>query len=83
MDKAVFYTNRETKVLLKKIEDIMTYNLEHGNRHKAMERLRVPPLADKSHPWTSFRTGFSLGALIILVIMVVLSCEYWRVLSAC
>ncbi|XP_014087474.2 solute carrier family 53 member 1 [Bactrocera oleae] len=73
VDKAVFYTNRETKVLLKKIEDIMTYNLEHGNRHKAMERLRVPPLADKSHPWTSFRTGFSLGALIILVIMVVLS----------
>uniref|UniRef100_A0A0A1XJ32 Xenotropic and polytropic retrovirus receptor 1 n=1 Tax=Zeugodacus cucurbitae TaxID=28588 RepID=A0A0A1XJ32_ZEUCU len=73
VDKTSFHTNHQTKVLLKKIEDIMTYNLEHGDRHKAMERLRVPPLADKSHPWTSFRTGFSLGALIILGIMVVLS----------
>ncbi|XP_004520151.1 xenotropic and polytropic retrovirus receptor 1 homolog [Ceratitis capitata] len=73
VEKASFHKSHETKVLLKKIEDIMTYNLEHGNRHKAMERLRVPPLADKSHPWTSFRTGFSLGALIVLGIMVVLS----------
>ncbi|XP_054730229.1 xenotropic and polytropic retrovirus receptor 1-like [Anastrepha obliqua] len=73
VENAPFHKNRETKDLLKKIEDIMTYNLENGNRHKAMQKLRVPPLADQSHPWTSFRTGFSLGALIILGIMVVLS----------
>ncbi|XP_067635196.1 solute carrier family 53 member 1-like [Eurosta solidaginis] len=73
VDNAPFHTNVDTKTLLHKIEDIMTYNLEHGDRHKAMERLRVPPLADLSHPWTSFRTGFSFGALLVLAIMVVLS----------
>ncbi|XP_017486034.1 PREDICTED: xenotropic and polytropic retrovirus receptor 1-like, partial [Rhagoletis zephyria] len=73
VENALFHTNRETKELLRKIEDVMTFNLEHGDRHKAMQKLRVPPLADQTHPWTSFRTGFSLGALIILVIMVILS----------
>nr|XP_014087453.1 xenotropic and polytropic retrovirus receptor 1-like [Bactrocera oleae] len=66
VDTAFFFTNREIMNLIHDTEDIVTNYLESGDRQRAMKRLRVPPLEDVHHPWTSFRVGLYLGALVVL-----------------
>ena len=60
--------------LLQDTEATFTNHLESGDRKKAMNRLKVPPLGDKlAKPWTTFKLGFFSGAFIILLGSVVLS----------
>ncbi|XP_050331542.1 xenotropic and polytropic retrovirus receptor 1 homolog [Bactrocera neohumeralis] len=66
VDNAFFFTNREIMNLIHDTEDVVTNYLENGDRQRAMKRLRVPPLEDVHHPWTSFRVGLYLGALVVL-----------------
>ncbi|XP_067635198.1 solute carrier family 53 member 1-like [Eurosta solidaginis] len=67
VDTALFYTNREILNLIYQTEDLVTNNLEGGDRPRAMKRLRVPPFEEIHHPWTSFRVGVYLGALVVLL----------------
>lgn len=73
VETAFFHTNKDVDKLIEDTENIVTYQLESGDRQKAMKRLRVPPLNDAPQPWTTFRVGFWLGALIVLLAAVVLT----------
>ncbi|XP_036344767.1 xenotropic and polytropic retrovirus receptor 1 homolog [Rhagoletis pomonella] len=67
VNSSFFHTNREIMNLIHETEDVVTKHLEGGDRQRAMKRLRVPPLEDIKHPWTSFRVGLYLGALVVLL----------------
>ena len=73
VESAFFHTNKDVDKLIEDTENIVTVQLESGDRQKAMKRLRVPPLNDAPQPWTAFRVGFSLGAFLVLAIAVTLS----------
>ena len=74
LENASFYTNKDIDKLLQDTEATFTNHLESGDRKKAMNRLKVPPLGDKlAKPWTTFKLGFFSGAFIILLGSVVLS----------
>lgn len=70
---AFFHTNKDVDKLIEDTENIVTFQLESGDRQRAMKRLRVPPLNDAPQPWTAFRVGFSLGAFLVLAVAVVLT----------
>ena len=70
---AFFHTNKDVDKLIEDTENIVTFQLESGDRQRAMKRLRVPPLNDTPQPWTAFRVGFSLGAFLVLIIVVTLT----------
>lgn len=38
-----------------------------------MKRLRVPPLSEKQHAWTTFRLGLYLGCFLVLLFLIVLT----------
>lgn len=73
VESAFFHTNKDVDKLIEDTENIVTFQLESGDRQKAMKRLRVPPLNDTPQPWTAFRVGFSLGAFLVLAIAVTLT----------
>ncbi|XP_012162954.1 xenotropic and polytropic retrovirus receptor 1-like isoform X3 [Ceratitis capitata] len=81
VNNAFFYTNREIMNLIHETEDVVTNYLESGDRQRAMKRLRVPPLEDTHHPWTSFRVGLYSGALVVLLSSLAISL-YMTELSA-
>ncbi|KAK3087846.1 hypothetical protein FSP39_011436 [Pinctada imbricata] len=72
VETAPFYTNKETDHIIQETEQIVTSNLEGGNRSKAMKRLRVPPLGDRQNPWTTFRVGLFMGFFIVLVVCILI-----------
>ena len=55
VDSAHFYINKDIDKLIQDTENTFISELENGDRHKAMKRLRVPPLGDKQSPWTTFK----------------------------
>jgi len=73
VESAFFHTNKDVDKLIEDTENIVTFQLESGDRQKAMKRLRVPPLNDAPQPWTAFRVGFSLGAFLVLAVAVALT----------
>lgn len=73
VDSAFFHTNKDVDKLIEETENIVTFQLESGDRQKAMKRLRVPPLNDAPQPWTAFRVGFYLGAFLVLAAAVTLT----------
>ena len=73
VENAFFHTNKDVDKLIEDTENIVTFQLESGDRQKAMKRLRVPPLNDIPQPWTAFRVGFALGALVVLAVAVALT----------
>ncbi|KAJ8981456.1 hypothetical protein NQ317_000132 [Molorchus minor] len=69
-----FFTNRDIDKLIHDTENLVTNELELGDRQKAMKRLRnVPPLGEKQSPWTTFKVGLFSGSFVVLLIAVVLS----------
>lgn len=70
---AFFHTNKDVDKLIEQTENIVTFQLESGDRQKAMKRLRVPPLNDAPQPWTAFRVGLFLGAFLVLAVAVTLT----------
>lgn len=70
---AFFHTNKDVDKLIEETENIVTFQLESGDRQKAMKRLRVPPLNDAPQPWTAFRVGLFLGAFLMLIVAVTLT----------
>lgn len=68
-----FYTNKDIDKLISETEQTFTVFLESGDRQKAMKRLRVPPLGDRSDPWLTFKVGLFSGLFIVLFVAVLLA----------
>ncbi|XP_066940120.1 solute carrier family 53 member 1-like isoform X1 [Macrobrachium rosenbergii] len=73
VDNSPFNTNKDIDKLIQEVEGTFTAELEHGDRGKAMKRLRVPPLGEAQSPWTTFKVGLFSGAFIVLIVSVILS----------
>ena len=69
-----FWASKETDKLILQTETIMIDKLENGNRSKAMNRLRVPPLGkkDKRSHWVTLRAGWLMGVIFVSIIVVTL-----------
>ncbi|XP_066155139.1 solute carrier family 53 member 1 [Euwallacea fornicatus] len=68
-----FNTNKDIDNIINETENLVTNELEAGDRQRAMKRLRVPPLGEQQSPWTTFKVGLFSGSFIVLLIAVVLS----------
>lgn len=75
IDKNSFYPTKDTDKLITDTENLFIYDLEKGDRSKAMKQLRVPPLSGQTNlvSWPSFEWGFCSGLFSILIIIVILS----------
>ncbi|XP_055346141.1 xenotropic and polytropic retrovirus receptor 1-like [Paramacrobiotus metropolitanus] len=62
------YQSKEVDRLIMETETVVTKDLEAGNRSKAMQRLRVPPLNEQAAPSVFFLMGLLLGSFSILLI---------------
>ncbi|KAL9988635.1 hypothetical protein ACROYT_G003101 [Oculina patagonica] len=69
VEVADFFVNKRVDELILETEDLYISELEDGNRSKAMNRLRVPPLAEELRHgnWVSCRVGFLAGLFLMLV----------------
>ncbi|XP_030351315.1 xenotropic and polytropic retrovirus receptor 1 [Strigops habroptila] len=75
VEVAPFYTCKKINQLISETEEVVTNELEDGDRQKAMKRLRVPPLgaAQPVPAWTTFRVGLFCGLFVALNVTVILS----------
>ncbi|XP_065210081.1 solute carrier family 53 member 1 [Planococcus citri] len=73
VDNSTFYTNNDITRIISETEHLYTVYLEHGDRQKAMKRLRVPPLGEQRSPWITFKVGLFSGSFIVLSVTVILS----------
>jgi xenotropic and polytropic retrovirus receptor 1 len=73
VENAHFYTNKDIDRMIHETEEVVTQEIEGGDRQKAMKRLRVPPLAELQSPWITFKVGLFSGAFFVLLVAVVIS----------
>ncbi len=73
VDRQPFKTDHTVESLIVQTEEIVTNHLESGNRSKAMNRLRVPPLLTTKDISPTFALGFLLGAFIVMVFKILIS----------
>lgn len=75
VEVAPFYTCKKINQLITETESVVTNELEHGDRGKAMKRLRVPPLgaAQPAPAWTTFRVGLYFGMFFVLIVAIVVA----------
>jgi xenotropic and polytropic retrovirus receptor 1 len=73
VELAHFFTNKDIDRLIHETENVVTQEIEAGDRQKAMKRLRVPPLAELQSPWTTFKVGLFSGSFFVLLVAVVIS----------
>ncbi|RDD44460.1 Xenotropic and polytropic retrovirus receptor 1-like protein [Trichoplax sp. H2] len=69
IETAPFHTNKQVAFMIEEIENL-TIALDFGNRSKAMNRLRVPPLAERQSHWSTFRFGTWFGMSTFLVAII-------------
>ena len=53
----------------------MIYQLENGNRGRAMTKLRVPPLGGKPSPWAILASGWLMGIIFIMAVIAIIACK--------
>jgi xenotropic and polytropic retrovirus receptor 1 len=70
---AHFYVNKDIDRLIRETENIVTQQIEGGDRQRAMKRLRVPPLGEQQSPWITFKVGLFSGAFVVLCAVVLFS----------
>lgn len=73
METSHFFANKDIDNLINETESVVTQELEHGDRQRAMKRLRVPPLGEQQSPWTTFKVGLFSGSFIVLFLVVIIS----------
>lgn len=69
--KSYFWKSEELAAMIERTEHLMIDKLEDGNRSKAMNRLRVPPLESKdlrSH-WVTLLTGCLMGFVFVSLVV--------------
>ena len=57
VDKSPFVANQQVSNLIDEVENLVTDYLENGNRKKAMQKLRVPPLTQIHKSIVTYRLG--------------------------
>ena len=67
-----FWVSKEIDRLILQTETVMINKLENGNRSKAMNRLRVPPLGkkDKRSHFATLRAGWLMGIIFVSILVV-------------
>ena len=76
--RSYFWTSKEVTGMIGLVEKSMI-QLEDGNRSKAMDRLRVPPLGTehrRSH-WASYSAGLFSGVLLLSIAVVCVAFSQW------
>ena len=76
---AYFWTSKAVAEMLEQVEKVMIQSLERGDRTKAMNRLRVPPLGSEhkySH-WSSYFAGLFCGILLLSAIVACIAFSRW------
>jgi len=73
VEQAHFFVNKDIDRLIQETEQVVTHEIEAGDRTKAMKRLRVPPLNEQQSPWTTFKVGLFSGGFVVLVIAVIIA----------
>ena len=73
-----FWTSKNVNRMIGQVEKSMI-QLEDGNRTKAMNRLRVPPLGTEHHRshWTSYFAGLFSGLLLLSIVVVCIAFSQW------
>nr|XP_012222125.1 PREDICTED: xenotropic and polytropic retrovirus receptor 1 homolog isoform X3 [Linepithema humile] len=79
VDTAIFHTRKDIDRLIAETEALVTRDLEHGDRQRAMKRLRVPPLGEHLSPWITFKVGLFSGAFVVLFAAVMLSAMRYKI----
>ena len=64
IDCAAFHTSERVDQLMNEVETLYTNKLEFGNRTRAMQSLRLPPLEEKQARIVTFRLGMFIGMLL-------------------
>lgn len=77
VDITHFVVNKDVERMLNQIENIVTQEIEGGDRQKAMKLLRVPPPKKNFSPCNSFRIGLFFGYFIVLLVAVLLSAIFY------
>ncbi|XP_028407700.1 xenotropic and polytropic retrovirus receptor 1 homolog [Dendronephthya gigantea] len=73
VQKAPFFVNKGVDTLISETENIFINELEEGDRSKAMNRLRVPPLTEREkRSWVIFRGGLFFGMFLVLIVVIIL-----------
>lgn len=77
--QAYFWMSQTVTDMLVQAEKIMIQTLEKGDRSKAMNRLRVPPLGteNKRSHWTSCIAGLFCGILLLSIVVVCIAFAMW------
>lgn len=57
------------------MQSLMINKIEGGNRSKAMNKLRVPPLNTRAIDRSSLFGGWLMGVIFILLVTAVIMCE--------
>ena len=73
VENALFHTNNDINRLIRETENLVTLEIEGGDRIKALKKLKVPSLREQKNPYTSFKVGLFSGSFIVLAIAVILS----------
>ncbi|XP_063705929.1 solute carrier family 53 member 1-like [Culicoides brevitarsis] len=77
VDIAHFCINQDIERMMHQAENIVTQEIEGGDRQKAMSLLRVPQKKKNFTPWNTFRIGLLTGYLLVLLVAVVLSAAFY------
>ena len=73
-----FWVSKKVPEMIDKTESMMIDKLEDGNRSRAMNRLRVPPLDEKdiSSGWVWWWTGLYMGIMLVTIFVIGLAFVY-------
>ncbi|KXJ10942.1 Xenotropic and polytropic retrovirus receptor 1-like [Exaiptasia diaphana] len=77
VELALFFQNKRVDEIILDVENLFISELEHGNRSKAMNRLRVPPLGkETTGDLVTFRVGLYCGIFLVLTLVNVIAAIY-------
>ncbi|XP_051858995.1 xenotropic and polytropic retrovirus receptor 1-like [Drosophila albomicans] len=73
---APFAQDKELQSMIGQVEELYTVHFTKGDRAKAMDKLRVPPLGQCVPPSKIFMAGMVLGLCIVSTAIVIISLYY-------
>uniref|UniRef100_A0A1I8IBI9 SPX domain-containing protein n=1 Tax=Macrostomum lignano TaxID=282301 RepID=A0A1I8IBI9_9PLAT len=76
VESARFNVSKDVAEFIDRVEQVYIGDLERGDRHTAMKRLRVPPLTEREKPGTTFLVGFLFGIFSMQSLSVTLAIVY-------
>lgn len=65
VDSTPFHTSTQVEQLMNEVETLYVDELESGDRTRAMQRLRLPPLEEKQPRIVTFRLGMFIGTIFL------------------